>query len=235
MPVELTTLPNATTWSFERIAVEEPERAAALEAAGSPSELLESLRIACRDDLQSGEIRFACEESGCRETDVRIVVQLHIASELFDWLFNARTGYRAHFRMSPGSGLRFNTEIVELVRRELQMTLVDFWEGRRFDHGFADRGVAPISKAFALTSLTSDISKIWLCTALIDADGSLRAMPTGVTGPRLLVEGHQWLAWFRDFNDSWIELKGAFLGPHGPYQLKDTWTRALRLHENGTA
>ena len=154
---------------------------------------------------------------------------------MFDRFFNARTGYRAHYRAAPEVGLKFNTEVIKVLRGELQSGSLDTFPGRRFDPGFIDIGEATITRDFLLKSLDSDISKVWLCTTLIGADGAHRQMATGTSDAKLLVDGGEWVNWCRELEDSWLEVKGAFLRLHDVYQPKDSWKRALRLHESGMA
>jgi hypothetical protein len=56
------------------------------------------------------------------------------------------------------------------------------------------------------------------------------------TGPRIRLEGGQtWAAPAGDNVDSWLDIKGAFLGKNGPYQPKDPIERAIKLCETGRA
>src|SRR5688572_1492138 len=136
--------PIAENWQFDLIAEKESSRAAALEAAGSPQQLLEQLRIAFARALESAEIRFGCEESESRHNEFRIVIQVRVNPELFDWFFNGRTGYRGHFFESETSGLAFNDHVIEAMRRELAVSSKNSFQGRRFDRDLGDQGAAEI-------------------------------------------------------------------------------------------
>lgn len=214
----------------------EPERAAALETAGPPTALLESIRVALDSALLAGEVRWGQEQACLQPQDLRAVVQLPVAPELFDRFFNARTGYRAHFRAHHEHGLEFNSRIIEAVRRMLDAALPGVVVGRKLNCEFADCGHVEITKLFLVTSLTPNLSKIWFCTKLIRRDGGVQDLPPGVTGPRILLDGGQsWAAPYREHGDAWLDLKGAFLGASAPYQPKNPITRAKTLQATGEA
>ena len=231
---ESLSLPNAAEWRFDHILEGAPHRAAALEAAGSGTEFTAAMEAAFRRNFSNDEARFAYEEAEACKTDLRVLCQIHLTPQEFDWFFNARTGYRAHFRMAPESGLRLTAELVSLLRQALELGGAEELLGRHLNAWFVDLGPVRIPKRFALRSLDPDISKIWLCGKLIDANGSQRDLPTGATEPRLIVGDMEWLAWYRDAPHTWIEVKGGFVGPRGIYQVKDSWGRALKLSRTGT-
>jgi hypothetical protein len=224
-------LPDASNWRFKRIASENAERASCLETAGLPSALIATLVGAMAEGVSSGAARFGTEVV----EDCRAVIQFQVAPQVFDWFFNGRTGYRAHFRAHPDCGSKFNSQLHEAVRVRLVNILSLSVPARRLDSDFQDRGETVLTKSFMLSSLVPNLAKIWFCTRLIGFDGVVRDLPLGITGPKLLMDGGaEWIAPFRDPSDTWLEIKGAFLGREGPYQLKNPTDRAHRLHKTGT-
>ena len=177
-------LPDEESWRFDEILAAEPERAAVLETAGPPTVLLESIRVAFESALDAGEVRWGQEQACLEPQDLRAVVQLPVAPELFDTFFNARTGYRAHFRAHHEQGLEFNSRIIEAVRRKLDGALPGVVVGRTLNCEFEDCGHVQITKLFLMASLTRDLSKIWFCTKLIQRDGGVYDLPPGVVGPQ---------------------------------------------------
>jgi hypothetical protein len=226
---------NELIWRFDLISSGEPERASALAMAGTPTALLNALESALAVAIAGGEARFGQEQSPARPDDCRAVVQFHVGVKLFDWFFNARTGYRAHFRVQCESGLRFNGQIIEVLRLRLDRSLPEVVFGRQLNGCFEDCGQAEISKAFLMDSLTLDQSKVWFCTRLIGRSGGVQDLPLGVLGPRILLDNdEEWPAFYREHEDAWLEIKGAYLGTGVPYLLKDPRTRAQEIHATGT-
>lgn len=224
-------MPDASNWRFERIASEDADRASCLETAGSPSALVAALLGALAEGVESSTARFGTEVV----EDCRAVIQFQVAAHVFDWFFNGRTGYRAHFRAHPDCGSLFNSQLLEAVRARLVNIVSLSVPARRLDSDFQDRGATVLTKSFMLSSLVPNLAKIWFCTKLMEFDGVVRDLPLGITGPKLLLDGGvEWVAPFRDSMDTWLEIKGAFLGRKGPYQLKNSTERAHRLHEEGT-
>jgi hypothetical protein len=98
-------LPNRESWRFDEITAMDPARAATLEGAGSPGALIAAVCVALEDGLTGTNVRLGFERAEGRNHNCRAVVQFAVGEGLFDWLFNARTGYRAHFRVAPARGL----------------------------------------------------------------------------------------------------------------------------------
>jgi hypothetical protein len=227
-------MPDASNWRFERIASEDADRASCLETAGSPGALVATLVGALAEGVRSGSARFGSEEAGvCRE-DCRAVIQFRVPTQVFDWFFNGRSGYRAHFRAHPDCGLSFNSNLLECVRLRLGEILSLTISSRRLNARFEDCGPVIVAKSFILSSIAPSLAKVWFCSKLIGHDGVVRELKLGVTGHKLLLDGStEWVAPFRDTSDTWLEIKGAFLGSEGPYQPKNPTDRAHELHKTG--
>jgi hypothetical protein len=227
---------DASSWSFHEIGQSDPSRASDLETAASPEALVKAVSAAFRESISSQQTRYGRELAAGSDADYRAVIQFPVDAPLFDWFFNARTGYRAHFRRDIEHGLQFNEEIIETVRQHLTTMLSAEVEGRELDDSFEDRGGIQIRRDFLLSSFTPRLHKIWFCTKLIGRHGGTRQLPACVLGPKLLVDGESWAAFYPAHDDdAWLEIKGAFIGLNGPYQPKDPVVRAKSLQRRGDA
>jgi hypothetical protein len=229
-------LPDNITWRFERILESDPERAKALEKAASPSALIDAIVGALEQAIARDDVRWGREQKAGATDDYRAVVQFCVNAQLFDWFFNARTGYRAHFRLHWKCGLEFNKQIFEALRRCLDAKIPNSVIGRQLDGDFQDCGQVEIVKPFLMDSLVPGLSKVWFCTKLIGRDGGIQQLLAGVVGPKILLHGGEpWAAPYRVDEEAWLDIKGAFLGKHGPYQPKDPRLRARELQAKGEA
>jgi hypothetical protein len=229
-------LPDTSNWSFEEIALINRARAKALELVGPPRALVDLMTTQFETELCFRRVRFGREESGDKRGGHRAVIQFGVGSGLFDWFFNGRTGYRAHFRAQPEYGLAFNDQIIEALRGRLGRNLPYVFSVRELNSEFHDCGVAQITKHFFLTSLVPRLSKVWMCTRRMTSDGSIEELAMGFDGTRVLINGlGKWAALNREDDSAWLDVKGAFLGIEGPYQVKDPLIRAQKLSETGEA
>jgi hypothetical protein len=228
-------LPEEAAWRFDEIACSDADRARTLASAGTPSALLTVIADALDEALSNSDARFGREHAEGHWEDCRAVVQFGVGAEIFDWFFNARTGYRAHFRADYVCGLKFNNKIIAVLRERLA-ALPTVVTGRELKSTFEDCGKSLIPRSFVLASLIPELSKVWFCTKRIQHDGGIDLLLTGVVGPRLLLEeGIRWAAPYRENDSAWLDVKGAFLGQAGPYQPKDPMGRAKKLQATGEA
>jgi hypothetical protein len=230
-------LPTHQNWRFDEIVAREPDRVKSLEDAGSPEELLKELDSALDRALCECKIRYGWEQAKKVQHDCRAVVQFEIGSRLFDWFFNGRTGYRAHFRAHYACGLEFNAQIIELLRSQMNKVLPNTISARLLNSCFEDVGAIQIASADLFNSLEPSLSKIWLCANRLRHDGGIEELATGVVGPKILLqEGIRWPAFYLDQDsEAWLQLNGAFVGAAGLYQPKDPIIRAKHLAETGLA
>ena len=229
-------LPEPTTWRLDEVRAECPERATALEGVGTPAKMLEALATAFESAVDHGEARFGREQAEDARGGFRAVVQFGVPPALFDWFFNARTGYRAHFRVDPRCGLEFNDRIIEVVRDLIQRTIPSVVAGREIVGKFEDGGAVLLPREFFADSLVPTLSKIWWCTRRMRVNGGIDQLATGLMGPRLDVGGTTaWAAPSRDREGAWLDVYGAFLGHPEPYQPKDPYVRAKSIHLRGEA
>lgn len=131
-------LPDESSWRFDAIACSEPDRASALKEAGPPGALIEALVSALEQAFGIGDVRLGREPAGSQWDDCRAVLQFEVGARVFDWFFNARTGYRAHFRVRYECGLKFNNQIVEALRLRLDASLPLCVHGRELNSEFED-------------------------------------------------------------------------------------------------
>lgn len=211
-------------------------RAERLENADTPFVMLTTIQKALADALSEETARFGWEQAFEKIENHRAVIQFPVTEYLFDWFFNARTGYRAHYRTGIACGLEFNATLIDRFRKTLHTALSVTVKARQLNSNFEDSGAVEVQKIIFLDSLDMSLSKIWFCTKLITGDGDILSLPLGITGPKILMGNEEtWSAPYRETKDSWLDVKGAFLGSADPYQTKDPLHRAKILCSTGEA
>src|SRR5947209_4763976 len=110
-------------WSFDSIRAVDEKRAARLESVGPPDALVRTLAIALNEAMDRGDVRIAVDSKGNNFIERRTIVQFQTPPTHYDWLFNARTGYRAQFWIDPGVGIAVNAKIVESLAEALTTRL----------------------------------------------------------------------------------------------------------------
>ena len=226
------------SWSFKDIESVDPARAAALKAAGSPDQLIVALCAALEDGFDGNDVRFGFERAEGRREDRRAVVQFAVGERLFDWMFNARTGYRAHFRADAETGLAFNDRIVEALAGVLANRLPNPVSCVDISERFDDCGRINVARRKFLASLAIEgsLPKVWFCTRRICKQGGVKCLSLGLGGPKLSVGNEiEWAAPAPDDDNAWLDIKGAFWREDGPYQPKDPLCRAHILASSGGA
>ncbi|MDQ7251065.1 hypothetical protein [Dongia sedimenti] len=245
-------------WSFEKIRDRDEARAARLESAESPDELIESLSASLTQACDSGAVRLAIDSKNNAFIEQRAIIQFHVEPELYDWFFNARTGYRAQFWIAPDNGQRFNERIIErvsaVVNEHLPLTVtarkieVRHVDGSRED---SDCGTIALPRDQLLNSLVPYASKIWICERLCDpAGGHVQDIGLPVlSGAERSPEKLAIPRWAEAVNPktgetgeglrsplaapehSWLDVKGGFLNAEGnPGQIKPQNDRAGQIH-----
>jgi hypothetical protein len=129
-------MPAASNWRFDRIKSEDADRASRLEASGSSSALVDTLVCVLSEAVTLSTVRFGSEEAEACPEDCRAVIQFRVTPQVFDWFFNGRSGYRAHFRAHPYCGLSFNSNLLESVRLRLDEILSPSISARRLQRSF---------------------------------------------------------------------------------------------------
>jgi hypothetical protein len=219
-------------WQFAEIAKTDPQRAVMLEAAPSSDALEDMVAVAFSTALTSGNVHLGMEEVESNSNDLQGVLQFHVGAKMFDWFFNARTGYRAQHRASWQAGLAYNSAVIEALREHVRALPHPAVTAKRLNASFKDCGAFEVTVSQLVNSLEPCLSKLCVATVFIGSDAPL---PLVGTGPRILLEeGNSWSTIYRDDPDAWLEVKGAFLGVSGPYQIKDPVKRAQDLQRTGS-
>ncbi len=223
-------------WSVEEIEACEPLRAQRLLSAPSKERLVELITDAFDSALQKDAARLGVENGDSDSLGSRVVIQILIGEELSDWFFNGPTGYRAQFLAEWRQGLRYNALLVAQIRQAIRISRMDTYRARLLNAKFEDCGETQITREAILDSLEPDLSKLWFSGLLFEWSGAVKPLPAGLTGPKIIVgENQRWAAVSRCSEDSWIDLKGAFVGPNGKTQPKDPLARAKLLAQKGEA
>lgn len=226
-------------WTFCEIAACDPGRAAFLESAPSADAIraaVVSRFVAALESDQLPKLCIGMEKSSSRPSDHRVICQFQIGQGLYDQFFNANTGYRAQFRRDWRTGLAYNRSIITEMRSKLASLLPTEVSVRCLSPDYEDCGAFAVPRERIVQSLDPGLSKLWFCGRRIVGDGTVVQLPSGATGPRLhLDEQNSWATLARDESDAWLDVKGAFLGSGGPYQLKDPCERARMLQSTGEA
>jgi hypothetical protein len=86
-------------------------------------------------------------------------------------------------------------------------------------------------------SLDPELSKVWVCDTLIGNVGGVQNLIVSRSEPDLVFSSgcEPWRSLCADESNAWLDLKGAFIGDVGLYQLKDPKVRAQDLEIRGTA
>lgn len=206
------------------------------EVAGAISELAGR----CCNSLPTGKALVPIWElSACLPSAGRSVIQMRPSAEFFDAFFNSSVGYRAMFRRGPRVGCAANAMIVEAIQSALSKVLsksIQVHMIKPNDDGLEHAGHQEMDSSNFLRSLDPSLSKVWYATAEIGEDCNIRSLPFGVSTDKIDVGlPNHWAAIYQDAEDCVLEVKGAFVGPCGLFQVKDPQQRAKTLSESGEA
>src|SRR4051794_29750902 len=160
-------------WSFKHIERSDRERAARLEAASPPDALVKELDVALHEAIDHNHVRIAVDSKRNSFVERRAIVQFRISRALYDWFFNARTGYRSRFWIDPRTGIALNESIVATLNHTLERRLAPTIAARRIDvfdergsRTEKDGGAVAIQREEMVKSLSPNASKIWICERL---------------------------------------------------------------------
>lgn len=147
---------DESNWRSDQIVCSGLDRGSALQGAG----LLDfdrgtRKRVRAEQALGIGEVRWRLgrEHSRSQWDDCRAAFQFRVGAQIFDWFFNARTGYRAHFRV--------RYEFGETLRPRLDASLPLCVPGREFENC----GKAQIPKSFVIASCAGPVKGMVLYQA----------------------------------------------------------------------
>jgi hypothetical protein len=88
-----------------------------LERAPPFSDIVERIVAAADSAFKAGPSAYYWQpeqHSHCKQFE-RAVFQFPVGADLFDWFWNARTGFRAQFWLNPNTGTRANARMAECV------------------------------------------------------------------------------------------------------------------------
>ncbi len=250
-----------TDWSFESIRAVNDARAARLDTCGSPDELVASLEDDLDRALDQDDVRTAVDSKDNAFIERRAIVQFQVSPELYDWFFNARTGYRARFWIGPEVGIAFNKQIAQVLGEVSDRRLPATVPVRKIEVNIescsrqeTDVGAMEIPRDELLASLAPDASKIWIGERLYSREGGAvteigfatlldaEQSPAKLCVPRWAEtinpksgeKGEGLRAPYPTPENSWLDLKGGFLDTEGkPGQIKPQDQRANQIHECG--
>ncbi len=109
--------PDAASWSFDKIRLADETRAEALENAPKFVEVVDRIVIAAGNAVKKGSDAYfwQCGQHSQWEIFRRPIFQFPVEADQFDFFWNARTGFRAQFWLSPEIGARANAFVTEQV------------------------------------------------------------------------------------------------------------------------
>jgi hypothetical protein len=226
----------ASMWNLNDFTAQDPKRGELLRTAPNWNDTVADVRRALAHALATSIVRFGMDESGRDKRDLRGIFQFPLGRPLFDVFFNAQSGYRAQFRIGKNHGLKKNANLIRELRDELDLVGDTSIVVHRLDatFNFVDSHAGKISDVSR--TLDPSLSKIWVCEKLIGASGGIEDLFVSRTGPKLLfADSDCWSSLYPEGADGWLDVKGAFSGDAGPYQLKSPEDRAACLEERGTA
>jgi len=103
----------------------------------------------------------------------RAIFQFRVPSELYDYFFNSRSGYRAQYWIAPEQGQVANAECLQATWPAMLTTLPDRFEAREIkteNHWTGrkeiDVGGREVLRSFFGESFTHPAAKIWICERL---------------------------------------------------------------------
>lgn len=166
----------------------------------------------------------------------RAVVQFSVDATVFEVLFNSESGYRGLYRSGAWIGACANSLIIESLKTLLTDNLSNPISAWHLKWGPAVTGRVSIDQPTFIKSLDPNLSKLWYSTAIVSDDGALRTISSGVSD-RLIDASREypWKAIEQDPSDCFLEMKGAFAGPFGLFQLKSPAVRSFDLASKGEA
>jgi hypothetical protein len=193
--------------------------------------------------LAGGKTRIGFDWKGSVNSTWRTTLQFRVDESLYDWFFNAHTGYRALFLVGCETGLAFNARMITRLRAVIERQLtgpkvrghnvrVDPDHRRDISEGTMSKCLPDV-----LASVEPSQAKVWVCERLLPegkVQGEAREICTVRDGCRLDVP-----RWIRArapcrAGDTWLDLKTGVLRADGKVdQRKRSDERAWGIHCGG--
>ncbi len=180
-----------------------------------PTELLESINVEATKSAARGDICLKWKEAEQSPGHFRLETKIPLSQCIFDQLFNGRSGYRAHYYLSPETGTVFNQAVIDGLRPALQSAFGQTPECLAMDWDKIE------------ASLKGCQSKIWIAddwAAFMRLDQVLRPS--------------RWVEYWNSQIDEaiglcaplpeepLIDLKGAYVDPHSG----EEWPNPRKIH-----
>jgi hypothetical protein len=226
-------LPSKDQWLLDEIRVDDFDRAARLDDPPSADHILSMLDSSLRSALIKNQARIGWEKGLLYENLPRAVIQFEIKPEHFDYFFNSRNGYRAHFWADIAKGLEFNKNVIEKVRLNIERYLPTSHLATILDKEFYTLGRQQVAKTDILASLDCELAKVWFAGKIID-NGQVDVFPGQ---PSIIFRDSRssWQGIHVTSGETWLDIKGAFIGQDSLHQPKNPLDRAYELHLRGSA
>ncbi len=227
----MNSLPDESNWIFRHVAEVYPGRIKHLENGKSADEILYDISNALTNSINECTFNIGWEYAEKSNNDSRAVFQFPIDNLIFDILFNGRSGYRAHYLVSREAGRSFNSKIINIIVSKLD-TYSDLMQIRKIDKFYNDLGMVGVRKSKILESLNNVLAKVSFSTSVMDSQKGVRNllyMPP--EGEIIVDKERRWMQIWPE--ETWLDIKGAFLGMGGPYQNKSLEERENDLNRNG--
>src|SRR5438445_9097971 len=113
-------------------------------------------------------------------------MQFPVGERLFDWFFNANTGYRAQFRRGSSFGSAQNAALITVLHRVFKSCNLHEVPARRLSSEFDDLGPMTANAHVVLMSLAPSLSKVWFCGRRIGRYGGVEDMSVFQSTPDLV-------------------------------------------------
>jgi hypothetical protein len=228
-------LPTRDDWSFEEIRRSDPDRAARLEAPRSPTSHIASVKGALKKALRHRHRIYFAHEPAEQYHGGRAVLQFLVPPAEYDQFFNGRSGYRAHFWVSPAAGHEFNRALLAAVGEALSEGMPISVRGFRLATDWSRVGTMPLTKNFVLRSLDPNFAKCWVWTTPLQ-NGQYGGVwwkhePTLRISRWMDTEGR--FAPNPQVGNAWLEFKGGFLIANRARQPKSPSKRGQQLFSKG--
>jgi hypothetical protein len=161
-----------------------------------------------------------------------------VTVELFERFFNSPQGYRAMFRRGRRIGSAANAPLIDGLVSVLGKTMpesIDAVLVKQVEDVLNITGRQDIPRSTFLRSLDPSLAKVWYATQEISSE-NIRWLSSGISGSKIDVGlEYHWNKIEQDPGDCHIEVKGAFVGSCGLFQVKDPESRATGLSTTGAA
>jgi hypothetical protein len=200
------------------------------------------MRVALHTAILRKHCRIALDKPIKGEPGERAILQFPVCPYLFDAFFNARCGYRANYWAAPNFGIQSERALVSLLA-QLLGNLPPHLRARKIElHAGATRleedvGFCNVATAFLAASLSSNLSKLWICERpLRSTKGALDDVIQSFRDEALRLNVPRWAkaqAILPEPQLCWIDWKGAFVDGVRHFQPKLPEARAASLYKTG--